>query len=158
MDGPDFLAHHDAVWSAPPATWDAAAFIGNGLLGALIYTNGANELCWGVSRIDVTEQRDDPNPMFRQPRVPIGRIALLPSAGLPADPPGLSSGTPRPAAPSSPTAAKKPSPIRSPRKSSFLAAPAPESDFVHDRKKSPADCSGTLSTCCFLVGNPIAYH
>jgi hypothetical protein len=158
MDGPDFLAHHNAVWSAPPATWDAAAFIGNGLLGALIYTNGANELCWGVSRIDVTEQRDDPNPMFRQPRVPIGRIALLPSAGLPADPPGLSSGTPKPAAPSSLTAAKKPSPIRSPRNSSFLAAPAPKSDFVHDRKKSPRGCSGTLSTCCFLVGNPIAYH
>ena len=108
MDWPDFLAHHDAVWSAPPATWDAAAFIGNGLLGALIYTNGANELCWGVSRIDVTEQRDDPNPMFRQPRVPIGRMALLPSAGLPADPPGVSSGTPRPAAPSSPNAAKTP--------------------------------------------------
>ena len=45
-----------------------------------------------------------------------------------------------------------PDPI--PLKSSFLSAPAPESDFGRDRKKPPACCSGALYEWCFLGAHP----
>lgn len=78
IDWEKFLSNNDPVWTAVPATWDDSAFLGNGLMGALIYTKGANELGWDIGRTDVTDHRDDPNPMFRTPRMPIGRMALRP--------------------------------------------------------------------------------
>ena len=78
IDWPQFLARANPQWNRVPAAWDDAAFLGNGLLGALIHTNDANELGWDIGRTDVTDHRDDPNPMFRTPRLPIGRMVLLP--------------------------------------------------------------------------------
>ena len=57
-----------------------------------------------------------------------------------------------PAAPSVTGRGEKPLPYQIPRKSSFLAAPAPESDFVHDRKKQGQRCTQAINKCSFLSG------
>ena len=52
IDWPSFLARQDLVWSKVPTAWEDGAFIGNGNLGANIFTqDGA--LAWEVNRTDV---------------------------------------------------------------------------------------------------------
>jgi len=82
IDWSKFLSRSDLVWDSVPATWDEAALLGNGLMGALIYTNKANELRWDIARTDVTDHREGPNPMFRKPRLPIGRMVLIPAGKI----------------------------------------------------------------------------
>ena len=53
-----------------PTQFDYGAFLGNGLLGAMIYRDGDNRLRWEMGRADVTEHRRDNN------RLPIGGLAL----------------------------------------------------------------------------------
>jgi alpha-L-fucosidase 2 len=68
IDWPTFLSHQDLVWSAMPGQWHEGAFIGNGLLGAMIYSEGTNALQWDVGRSDVTDRGN---------RIVIGRFALV---------------------------------------------------------------------------------
>jgi hypothetical protein len=63
----EFLARHDLVWESLPQVWHEAAFIGNGLLGATIYAEGAHTLQWDVGRSDVVD---------RGGRIAIGRYAV----------------------------------------------------------------------------------
>lgn len=67
VDWSQFLARHDLVWNQLPTNWESGAFIGNGLLGAMIYSSGTNALQWDVGRSDVTDKGD---------RVAIGRFVL----------------------------------------------------------------------------------
>lgn len=67
VDWSHFLARHDLVWDRPATNWESGAFIGNGLLGAMIYSGGTNALQWEVGRSDVTDKGD---------RVAIGRFVL----------------------------------------------------------------------------------
>jgi hypothetical protein len=69
IDWPIFLSRHDLLWSALPREWHEGAFIGNGLLGAMIYSEGTNALQWDVGRSDVTSRGN---------RIVIGRFALVP--------------------------------------------------------------------------------
>ncbi|MEY2430238.1 MAG: alpha-L-fucosidase 2 [Verrucomicrobiota bacterium] len=69
-----FLARHDLIWEALPKAWDEGAFIGNGLLGAMIYSESSNALQWDVGRSDVTDRGN---------RIAIGRFALLPAGAAP---------------------------------------------------------------------------
>lgn len=78
IDWPGFLSRHDLLWNVVPPNWDESAFLGNGLLGALIYTHESNTLGWSIGRTDVTDHQQGPNPMFRKPRLPIGRMVLNP--------------------------------------------------------------------------------
>lgn len=66
-----FLARNDLVWDTLPRSWDSGAFIGNGLLGAMIYSEGTNVLQWDVGRSDVTDKGD---------RVAIGQFVLVPGS------------------------------------------------------------------------------
>lgn len=68
IDWPGFLARHDLVWDSVPKAWHEGAFIGNGLLGAMIYAEGTNVLQWDVGRSDVTDRGN---------RLAIGRIVLV---------------------------------------------------------------------------------
>lgn len=61
------FSRHDLVWDKPPTNWESGAFIGNGLLGAMIYSGSSNTLQWDVGRSDVTDKGD---------RVAIGRFVL----------------------------------------------------------------------------------
>jgi alpha-L-fucosidase 2 len=67
VDWQKFLARHDMVWDTPATNWETGAFIGNGLLGAMIYSGGTNALQWDIGRSDVTDKGD---------RIAIGRFVL----------------------------------------------------------------------------------
>jgi len=70
IDWPAFLARHDLVWEVLPAKFDHGAFLGNGLLGATVYTDGPDRLRFELGRSDVTDHRRD------NARLPIGGMVL----------------------------------------------------------------------------------
>jgi len=70
VDWEVFLRRHDLIWETLPARFDDGAFLGNGLLGAMIYRDGDNRLRWEMGRSDVTEHRRDNH------RLPIGGLVL----------------------------------------------------------------------------------
>ena len=70
VDWPAFMARHDLVFETLPTQFDCGAFLGNGLLGAMIYRDGDNRLRFEMGRADVTEHRRDNN------RLPIGGLVL----------------------------------------------------------------------------------
>jgi alpha-L-fucosidase 2 len=78
----DFLARQDLVWDSLPTAWDAGAFLGNGLLGAMIYSDKTCPLRWDIGRSDVTDHRgkpgESPNVCFDRARLPIGHFVLEP--------------------------------------------------------------------------------
>jgi hypothetical protein len=70
IDWPQFLARHDLVWDELPKAWHEGAFIGNGLLGSMIYSEAANTLQWDINRSDVADRGN---------RLQIGRFVLTPA-------------------------------------------------------------------------------
>nr|WP_275983900.1 hypothetical protein [Paenibacillus hamazuiensis] len=70
------MARHDMTWSVKPVSWDEGAFIGNGMIGAMIYSeehrNKRNVLRFVLGRTDVTARR----PKGYPPRVPVGELHL----------------------------------------------------------------------------------
>jgi alpha-L-fucosidase 2 len=73
MDWSNFLARADLVWDSLPKTWESGAFIGNGLLGAMIYSEDTNALQWDVGRSDVADRGD---------RIAIGKFVLVPQSKI----------------------------------------------------------------------------
>ncbi len=80
IDWPAFLARHDLVWKKVPAAWQEGAFLGNGLLGTMMFAEGKGGLTWQLGRSDVTDPRTDARANRANPRLPIGRF-LLETAG-----------------------------------------------------------------------------
>ncbi len=78
LDWERFLAPNDMEWVVKPVSWDEGAFIGNGLIGAMIYgeenAKKRHVLRFITGRTDVTAARTD-SPGF-PPRVPVGEIDL----------------------------------------------------------------------------------
>lgn len=70
VDWPAFLSRHDPVWEVLPAKFDHGAFLGNGLLGTTVYTDGPDRLRFELGRSDVTDHRRDNG------RLPIGGMVL----------------------------------------------------------------------------------
>lgn len=70
VDWSAFLARHDIVWDTLPAIFDHGAFLGNGLLGTMIYTDGPDRIRFELGRSDVTDHRRD------NARLPIGGMIL----------------------------------------------------------------------------------
>jgi hypothetical protein len=70
VEWPQFLARYDLIWEVLPEKFDHGAFLGNGLLGTTIYTDGPNRLRFELGRSDVTDRRRDNG------RLPIGGIVL----------------------------------------------------------------------------------
>ncbi|MEI6677386.1 MAG: glycoside hydrolase family 95-like protein [Mariniphaga sp.] len=70
VDWPKFLGSHDIQWDTLPAKFDHGAFMGNGLLGTTIYSNGPNRLRFELGRSDITDHRRDNG------RLPIGGMVL----------------------------------------------------------------------------------
>lgn len=73
-----FLSRHDMLWTVKPVSWDEGAFIGNGLMGAMIYAEEhrlkRNVLRLVMGRVDVTAKKDKDDWFLR--RVPIGELDL----------------------------------------------------------------------------------
>lgn len=78
IDWARFLARHDLVWDRLPKAWDEAPFLGNGLLGAMLYQDAAT----GFLRLDIgrSDVEDHRRPMkagnFDNARLPIGHFVL----------------------------------------------------------------------------------
>jgi alpha-L-fucosidase 2 len=70
VDWAEFLGRHDLVFNVLPAKFDHGAFLGNGLLGTTIYTDGPQRLRFELGRSDVTDHRRD------NARLPIGGMIL----------------------------------------------------------------------------------
>ena len=70
VDWPEFMARQDLIWETLPMEFDYGAFMGNGMLGSMIYQDGPNRLRWEMGRSDVTEHRRD------NARLPIGGLVL----------------------------------------------------------------------------------
>jgi len=67
IDWPAFMARHDLIWNEIPERWENAPFVGNGLLGATIYTEEDGLLAWHMGRRDV---------IYRENRIAIGDLVL----------------------------------------------------------------------------------
>lgn len=65
-----FIHRQDIVWEKLPQRFDHGAYMGNGMLGTTIYSDGANRLRWELGRSDVTSHRRDNS------RLPIGGLVL----------------------------------------------------------------------------------
>ena len=70
IDWSAFLGRHDLVWEELPKVWHEGAFIGNGLVGAMIYAESTNGLQWDINRSDVAD---------RGSRLQVGRFELKPA-------------------------------------------------------------------------------
>ncbi len=75
IDWPAFLARHDLVWKRVPGRWEEGAFLGNGLIGAMMYAPGG-VLSWELGRSDLIDYRNEPHPMRARARLPLGRLVL----------------------------------------------------------------------------------
>ena len=57
VDWPTFMARNDLVWNRPPDRWESGAFMGNGLLGANVFTSeDSKQLKWHIGRSDVVDR------------------------------------------------------------------------------------------------------
>jgi hypothetical protein len=70
VDWPAFLSRQDLVWDRLPREFDRGAFLGNGVLGTMIYKEGDSGLRFEIGRSDVTDHRRD------NARLPIGGLLL----------------------------------------------------------------------------------
>lgn len=78
IDWPEFMSRHDLLWRTRPIGWDEGIFLGNGILGAMIYSeehrDKRNVLRFVLGRTDITVSRTDR--LSFPVRVPIGELAL----------------------------------------------------------------------------------
>lgn len=78
----DFLQKQDLVWNGTlPNDWTNGSFMGNGLLGTVIYTvPDSNSVRFDIARTDYEDNRDSTQKGFamRYPRLPIGHFLLKP--------------------------------------------------------------------------------
>src|ERR1039458_4142786 len=70
-----FLAKHDLVWDNLPEKWYQAPFVGNGMLGMLVYGEGPQTLHIDVGRGDVEDHRKA-DQWHDHPRLRIGYFTL----------------------------------------------------------------------------------
>lgn len=77
VDWPAFMSRNDPVWKALPGSWAAAPFMGNGILGLMVYKENERSLRFDLGRGDVQEKRplnQDVN--IARARLPIGHFSL----------------------------------------------------------------------------------
>ncbi|MDQ8192955.1 hypothetical protein QEH59_00860 [Coraliomargarita sp. SDUM461004] len=83
IEWPDFLRQHDPVWEYLPQSWGEGAFLGDGHLGAMIYSGGddihrlkSNQVRWELGLAGATAQGD--RSQYLEPRLLIGDFLLDP--------------------------------------------------------------------------------
>lgn len=70
------LSRHDLVFDSLSTKWEEGAFLGNGLLGVMIYREDAHAIRFDLGRTDVIDHRQGINPSIGRGRLPIGRFVL----------------------------------------------------------------------------------
>ena len=82
VDWPRYIAQHDMHWKALPRTWEESPFIGNGMMGSMLFLKDDNSLTIQLGRSDVQDHRLEagiaPNTSLlpNQSRLPIGHFTL----------------------------------------------------------------------------------
>lgn len=76
LDYPSFFAKHDLVFDSLSNKWEEGAFLGNGLLGLMVYREGPDAIRFDLGRTDVVDHREGINPSIGRARLPIGRFVL----------------------------------------------------------------------------------
>jgi alpha-L-fucosidase 2 len=74
VDWPRFLGQQDLLWSKLPSKWEEGAFLGNGLLGAMVFADQPRALAFQLGHTGVTEHRKVKEPILARPRLPVGRL------------------------------------------------------------------------------------
>lgn len=57
VNWPAYMAQQDLHWNAVPQLWDEAPFVGNGVMGSMIFQSSENQLTIQIGRGDVQEHR-----------------------------------------------------------------------------------------------------
>jgi hypothetical protein len=70
------LAKQDLLFDTLSAKWEEGAFLGNGLLGVMVYREDANAIRFDLGRTDVIDHRPGINPSIGRARLPIGKFVL----------------------------------------------------------------------------------
>ncbi|MGP4007502.1 glycosyl hydrolase family 95 catalytic domain-containing protein [Streptomyces sp. 4N124] len=75
----EFLAAQDPVWKRMPRTWYEGPFLGNGLLGSIVYQEpGRNALRFTVHHSEVQDHRPEFGSDWGVARLPVGNLLLHP--------------------------------------------------------------------------------
>jgi hypothetical protein len=82
VDWPNYLAQHDLVWNTMPKDYFDGAYVGNGLLGAILFKDdlSPNTLRFEIGRTDVYDHRTPESSAYETSRLPIGQL-LVKSVG-----------------------------------------------------------------------------
>ena len=80
VDWPTFMARQDPVWERLPENYFEGAFVGNGLLGTIVFRDPVqtNSLCFEIGRTDIYDHREGAPAHQEQSRLPIGQALLTP--------------------------------------------------------------------------------
>ncbi|MES2653341.1 MAG: hypothetical protein V4663_16495 [Bacteroidota bacterium] len=76
IDYKSFFQRQDLVYDSLSNKWEDGAFLGNGLLGVMVYKEDENAIRFDLGRIDVVDHREGINPSIGRARMPIGRFVL----------------------------------------------------------------------------------
>ncbi|TCJ19567.1 alpha-L-fucosidase [Flaviaesturariibacter flavus] len=76
------MAKQDLLFDSLTGKWEQGAFLGNGLLGVMVYRESPNALRFDLGRTDVIDHREGINPSIGRARLPIGRFLLETSAPI----------------------------------------------------------------------------
>jgi alpha-L-fucosidase 2 len=77
---PKFLSQQDLIWDTMPVDYFAGPFVGNGLLGTIIFKDDQdpNTLRFEIGRTDVYDHRTKLPSAYETSRLPIGQLLLTP--------------------------------------------------------------------------------
>ncbi len=84
VNWPKFMARHDLVWDRLPEDYFAGAFVGNGLLGTILFQDDyePNTLRFEIGRTDVYDHRTPTASAYETSRLPIGQLLLTPAGEM----------------------------------------------------------------------------
>ena len=72
----NFMAKQDMLYDSLSNKWEEGVFLGNGLLGVMMYRENANAIRFDLGRTDVVDYREGINASLGRCRLPIGRFVL----------------------------------------------------------------------------------
>src|SRR5205809_364201 len=72
----NFLQKQDMIFDTLSEKWEEGAFLGNGLIGVMIYREDARAIRFDLGRTDVVDHREGINPSIGRARLPIGKFIL----------------------------------------------------------------------------------
>ncbi|NUR27411.1 MAG: carbohydrate-binding protein [Catenulispora sp.] len=83
IDWPQFLKEQDLRWTVLPSVWHEGPFLGDGLLGSMIYQEpGANKIRFTTQHGRVQDHRPEFGSGFGTCRLPVGHLTLDPVGSI----------------------------------------------------------------------------